>query len=105
MEAEEVFEQLDGVQVVDVREIPEWRAGRIEGAVHIPLATLPSRLDELDSEIPVILVCRSGARSARATMFLRHHGFDAHNLEGGMQAWARAGLAFSAHDGGHGRVV
>lgn len=105
MEPQEVFDQLDRVQVLDVREVPEWRAGRIDRALHIPLASLPARLAELDRDRPVVVVCRSGMRSGRAALFLQHHGFDAHNLDGGMEAWARAGLGFSAADGGAGRVV
>lgn len=79
-------------QLIDVREADEWQAGRIEGAVHMPLATLPARAAEIDRERPAILQCRTGARSGMATEALRASGFDAYNLEGGLERWASEGL-------------
>ena len=92
-------------QVVDVRYPNEWEAGHIEGARHIPEDDLADRLAELDREVPVVAVCRSGARSARAAAFLQEEGFEAQNLDGGMEAWAAAGLPFPAADGRPGAVV
>jgi rhodanese-related sulfurtransferase len=77
--------------MLDVREPDEWQAGHIEGALHIPLADLPSRLAELPEDGDLVVVCRSGARSARAVSWLAQNGHDAVNLEGGMGAWAAAG--------------
>ncbi len=74
----------------DVREDEEWAAGRIEGAVHIPLGQLTSRMTELDPAVPVVTVCRSGARSSQAAQLLHDQGRPAHDLEGGMTAWAQA---------------
>ena len=51
------------------------------------------------------MVCRTGNRSELATLMLQARGYEAHNLEGGMQAWAEADLPFSASDGGPGQVV
>jgi rhodanese-related sulfurtransferase len=82
----------NGVQFVDVREPNEWAAGHIADAVLIPLGDLPHRARELDPERPVVVVCRSGNRSATATDFLLRSGFrDVRNLVGGMIAWAQAG--------------
>ena len=92
-------------QILDVRYPNEWAAGHIEGARHIPGDELEDRLDELDRDRPIVTVCRSGARSAEAAAFLTAEGYDAQNLEGGMQAWAEAGLAFRASDGSAGAVV
>jgi rhodanese-related sulfurtransferase len=81
-------------RIVDVRERDEWDAGHIEGAVHVPLAEVPQRLDELtaqDDGEPLVVVCRSGGRSARAVAWLVRNGVDATNLDGGMGAWAGAG--------------
>jgi len=101
-----VFEHLDEVQVVDVREPYEWEAGRIEAAVHIPLNSLMAGAGaDLDHDRPVVLVCRSGNRSELATMMLQARGYDAHNLEGGMEAWERAGLPFSTPAGAPGAVA
>lgn len=80
------------MQVLDVREDFEWEEGHIEGAIHIPLAQLPSRFGELDASQPVLAVCHVGQRSAMATAYLRERGFQAQNLEGGIDAWAAEGL-------------
>ena len=91
METNEAAQQLGSMQVVDVREYYEWAAGHLEGAVHIPLRFIPQRFDEIDREKPVLLICQVGQRSALATAFLRERGYDAHNLEGGVEAWTGAG--------------
>lgn len=93
------------VQIVDVREDDEWRAGRIDGAQHIPLAQLPTRLDELDRDRPVVAVCRSGSRSGHAASFLGRQGYDVANLEGGVKAWVAEGLPLTTPDGRPGTVA
>jgi len=101
-----VFERLAEVQLVDCRERYEWDAGRIEGAIHLPLnRIMAGDEDGLDRSRPVVVVCRSGNRSELATMMFQARGFEAYNLEGGMEAWAREGLPFSAPDGSPGRVA
>ncbi|WP_116452175.1 rhodanese-like domain-containing protein [Blastococcus litoris] len=65
----EAARRTDAV-VLDVREAEELGDGRIAGSTHIPLAELPARMAELDRTRPVIAVCRSGRRSARAARFL-----------------------------------
>lgn len=94
-----------GAILVDVREPDEWAAGHAQGARHIPLAQLGQRQRELPDDRPVITVCRSGARSARAATLLAEHGRDATNLSGGMRAWAAAGLPVVATVGGPGAVI
>lgn len=91
--------------LLDVRELDEWIAGHAPDAMHIPLMELPDRLDTLPTDRPIVCVCRSGGRSARATEFLRHHGFDAINMVGGMKAWAEEGLPVVRIDGGTGAVI
>lgn len=87
-------EQTDRLRVIDVRQVPEIAAGTVPGAEAVPLHTLPLKLDELDREAKLVLVCRSGARSAQACMFLAQQGFDnVYNLRGGMLAWAQTGQA------------
>lgn len=101
-----VFERLDEIQLVDCREPYEWKAGRIEGAIHIPLnAIMAGKGTDLDRDKPVVAVCRSGNRSELATMMFQARGFEAHNLEGGMEEWERLGLPFTAPDGSPGRVA
>ncbi len=83
-------EHLREVQVVDVRELAEFAGplGRIPGARLIPLGALAARAGELARELPVVTVCRSGARSAQASVLLRGAGFDKiANLSGGMLRW------------------
>ena len=100
------FEHLDEVQLVDCREPYEWNAGRVEGAIHIPLnAIMGGAGQELDKARPVVLICRSGNRSELATMMFQARGFQAYNLEGGMEAWEREGLPYAAPDGSPGRVA
>jgi rhodanese-related sulfurtransferase len=103
----QVYDQRDRLQIVDVREPYEWEAGRIEGALHLPLNQLMAGREQgkLDPDRPVILVCRSGNRSELATMMLQARGYDAQNLEGGMEAWERAGLPFSTPAGEPGTVA
>jgi rhodanese-related sulfurtransferase len=75
-------------QFIDVREPDEVAQGTIVGAVNIPLAQVPGRLDELDRERRVVLLCRSGNRSGQAAEFLTGAGFaDVVNLAGGMLAF------------------
>jgi rhodanese-related sulfurtransferase len=77
---------------LDVREIDEWAAGRIEGSVHIPLGELVARQDEIPEDLPLVVVCRTGSRSAYATELLVRAGYEAANLAGGLHAWRAAGL-------------
>ena len=81
------------LRIIDVREIPEIAQGMVPGSEPVPLRTLPARLFELDREEKIILVCRSGARSAQACMFMQQNGFEnVYNLRGGMIGWARGNL-------------
>lgn len=81
----------EGLCVLDVREPDEWQEGHIEGAVHIPLMTLPGRVDELPADTRLLVVCHVGGRSAQATAYLVQQGYDAVNLAGGMADWVAAG--------------
>lgn len=103
----DVYERRGELQIVDVREPNEWLAGRIDGAVHIPLNDILAGGERgvLDPERPVVLVCKTGNRSEVATLMLKARGFDAHNLEGGMEAWQAEGLPFLDEEGAPGRVV
>jgi rhodanese-related sulfurtransferase len=92
-------------EFVDVREDDEWSAGHISGARHIPLGELSGRLGELSKDRPIVAVCRSGSRSAAAVRGLRQLGFDAENLDGGVTAWAKAGLPLIDGAGTPGRVI
>jgi rhodanese-related sulfurtransferase len=77
--------------LLDVREPDEHAGSRIPGATLIPLAEVSGRTDELPAGREIIVYCRSGGRSARATDFLREQGFSASNLAGGILAWEKEG--------------
>jgi len=85
-----------GAHLIDVRTEAEVAQGVIDGAVHIPLHLLPLRADDLPKDKPVVIYCRSGARSAQACAFMASKGYEnMHNLAGGIMAWARSGNAIS----------
>jgi rhodanese-related sulfurtransferase len=101
-----VHERLADIQLVDCREVHEWEAGRIDGAVFLPLNSIMAGAgSDLDREKPIAVICRTGNRSELATMMLQARGFEAYNVEGGMEAWAAEGLPFTAGDGSPGRVA
>jgi hydroxyacylglutathione hydrolase len=80
------------VTVVDVRNRSEWDAGHLPGAIHIPGGHLPSRLDEIPRDKPVVLQCQSGSRSAIAASVLQRLGrTDVTNLLGGITDWQASG--------------
>jgi sulfur dioxygenase len=83
-------EHLRDVQIVDVREADEFNGplGHVPGARLIPLGALTKKIDDLKKDQPIVTVCRSGARSAQATILLGKAGFDrVANLSGGMLRW------------------
>lgn len=81
------------VQIVDVREPDEWAEGHIPGAVHIPLGDIAARQGELNRDISIVTICRSGRRSLMAGDQLLEAGFTSvSSMAGGMNAWHEAGL-------------
>jgi rhodanese-related sulfurtransferase len=85
-----------GAQLIDVRTEAEVAQGVIDGAIHIPLHLLPLRAADIPQDKPVVIYCRSGARSAQACSFMASKGYgNMHNLSGGIMAWARSGNALS----------
>lgn len=77
--------------MVDVREAHELANGMLNNVIHIPMNHIPARLTELETarQSPLVLICRSGQRSAQVGHFLEQEGFnEVINLEGGMNAWA-----------------
>jgi rhodanese-related sulfurtransferase len=77
--------------LVDVRTPEEFRAGYIPGAKNIPLQDLGRLMNTLPRDIPVILYCRSGSRSASAAGMLKQAGFDKVYDLGGIFSWASSG--------------
>jgi rhodanese-related sulfurtransferase len=81
------------LQLIDVRSPEEYQHdGHIVGARLIPLPALAQRLEEIGRDTPVALVCRSGNRSQAAAELMARAGFtQLSNVQGGMNAWRRAG--------------
>jgi len=94
-----------GALLLDVREPNEWAAGHAPGATFVPLGAVPAHVDDLPRDRRIVAICRSGARSGRATEFLVAQGLDAVNLAGGMKAWAQAGYPVETDDGSPGTVA
>lgn len=85
----------NGALMVDVREQQEWDAGRIAGALHLPLSELPNRWKELPDADCTVFICRSGGRSqAAADAFAASGRNGCVNLVGGVQGWVQASLPF-----------
>jgi len=81
------------LRVIDVRGMQEIASGTVPKAEALPLHTLPARIHELSATEKLVIVCRSGARSAQACMYLQQQGFsDVYNLRGGMIGWVQSGL-------------
>ena len=73
-----------GACIIDVREVSEYEAGHIKGAKNLPLSEIRDRLDEIPTDRPVYLHCRSAQRSYNACLALQHLGFDnIYNVSGG----------------------
>jgi len=76
--------------VLDVREAGELASEPYPFEVlHVPMRELPRRVSELPRGVRIVCACRSGARSAQVTHWLRRQGLDAVNLEGGFLAWSQ----------------
>jgi rhodanese-related sulfurtransferase len=81
-----------GAFVLDVREPDEWATGHIAGATLIPLGQLGSRLAEVPRDAKIVVVCRTGHRSAQGRDILRGAGYPTvTSMAGGMNAWVAAG--------------
>jgi len=82
-----------GATMLDVRSQAEWEAGHVPGAEHVPLGSLPERIEMLPAGRPVVVHCQGGGRSAIAASLLAAHGVsDVLNLSGGFTEWSAAGL-------------
>ncbi len=91
--------QAGDLTIVDVREEGEHERTRVPGVPLIPMSTLADRVHELPDG-PLVLLCRSGARSARVAEYLTSLGTygEVANLDGGIIAWAEEGLPYEGSD-------
>lgn len=86
-EVEQLQKEGKTLNLIDVREVEEVANGKIPGINNIPLGLLEYRMHELVKEKEYIIVCRSGARSFNACLFLEGRGYNVTNMAGGMIAW------------------
>ncbi|MBZ4487834.1 rhodanese-like domain-containing protein [Microbacterium sp. cx-55] len=79
------------VPLIDVREVDEYAAGHVPGAVNLPMSTINEHLDDLPDG-PFDVICQVGGRSARVVQALEARGYDATNVDGGTGEWVAAGF-------------
>ncbi|WP_245528357.1 rhodanese-like domain-containing protein [Deinococcus maricopensis] len=91
---QQAYERVQaGALLVDVRENEEYADVHARGARLMPLSTFQQTYTDLPKDAEIVLICRSGARSGRATEFLASQGYgNVSNLTGGTLAWMDAGL-------------
>ncbi len=80
-----------GAYLVDVRELAEFVAGHVPGAIHLPLSEWP----EAAAAVPagqVHVICAKGGRSQKAAEYLAARGHDAMNIDGGTMRWVDSGF-------------
>ena len=93
IDVDELAQRREAGQVVlDVRNPDEYEEAHVPGVVLIPLGELVERVDEVPTDGPLPVICRSGARSMQAAEYLRGQGIDAVNVVGGTLAWIDAGF-------------
>ncbi|GAA5088931.1 rhodanese-like domain-containing protein [Microbacterium yannicii] len=83
------------IPLIDVREVDEFAAGHVPGAINIPMSTIGGRLDELP-EGAFDVICAVGGRSGRVVEALEARGYDATNVDGGTNEWIAAGFPVDA---------
>lgn len=105
MDATTAYERRDEAFLLDVRQPGEWVVGHIDGSVLLPMDQLAARQEELPTDQPIVVVCRTGNRSGMVTRALVNAGYDAHNLDGGLKDWAGAGLPLVTDNGSPGAVA
>lgn len=90
----------DGAQMLDVRELSEWREGHIPGSLHMPYHDIHSLPGGIDPERPLAAICASGQRSATAASLLSAYGATdvIHVVDGGVPLWGRLGHPLAVGD-------
>jgi rhodanese-related sulfurtransferase len=86
-ELQEKLEAGEKLHLIDVREDYEVAYGKIPGAMHIPMNTIPEQLQHLDKEKEYIIICAAGVRSEMVCRYMHEKGFKVVNMEGGMYSW------------------
>lgn len=90
-ELKQWIDEKKTIQILDTREKEEFEIAAIEGSVNIPKLQLKDRLDELDQQKPIVVICRFGTKSAASGRLLIAEGFDdglIYLVDGGIYEWA-----------------
>ena len=87
-ELNDLFSKKSDFTLLDVRENEEIAIAKIQSSTHIPMGQIVDRIDEIDKNKPVIVMCHSGGRTARVCGHLEDNGYDATNLSGGINSWS-----------------
>lgn len=75
--------------LLDVREPWEYELCHLPASQHLPMGSVPSRLQELDPDAAMVVLCHHGVRSMQVALYLERSGFSSvHNLAGGIHAWS-----------------
>lgn len=89
LELQRLHDEGEPFVLLDVREDDELATASLDFAKHIPMGSVPERLDELPKNKPIVVMCHGGTRSGRVAKYLRENGFtDVANLTGGIEAWS-----------------
>jgi rhodanese-related sulfurtransferase len=89
LQVHEMMQKGEKFLLLDCREPWEHQTARIEGAVLIPMAEIPQKLDELPKDQPIVIYCHAGMRSFNAASWLKRQGVKALSMSGGIDQWSR----------------
>lgn len=92
---QEVFDHAAQLRLIDVRETSEYtdELGHAAQSELIVLGTLPDKLKSISQDKPIVFICRSGGRSAKAAAYAQQQGFtEVYNMQGGMMLWNQMAL-------------
>lgn len=78
----------EAISLIDVRELDEYTAGHLSGAISMPLSQLPEEYQKLDPNTHHYFICQKGGRSAQAAAFLESKGYRVSNIAGGIESWS-----------------
>ena len=82
-------ERNEELTILDVRELWERQTANIASSQHVPMADIPSRLQELDPEQHIVVYCHHGTRSLSVTDWLRKQGYEkVQSMSGGIERWS-----------------
>jgi len=88
-ELKQYFDKKKDFVLLDVREKFEFNIASIPNSIHIPMMKIPSKLNELNPEKEIVVLCKSGIRSAKVCEFLCQNNYHTvKNVSGGIKAWS-----------------